>query len=125
MTTWPKGAVSIATDALCEYIKGKKVALMMNVSSTDNDGSFVMDNILKNGGANVEFFISMEHGVRGNFQGCYSDSTDTDMKTGIEIVSLYKTTLQEQSDRIAKLDAVVFSAQGHWPSSLDIYCDDV
>ena len=118
MTAWPKGKVSIATSALCDYIKGKNVALMMNVSATDNDGSFVMDNIIKNSKANVEFFISMEHGVRGNYQGCYSDNADTDVKTGIEIVSLYKTTFDEQKDRIAGLDAVVFSAQDiglrHW-----------
>ena len=125
MTAWPKGKVSIATNALCEYIKGKKVALMMNVSSTDNDGSFVMDNIIKDGGAKVEFFISMEHGVRGNFQGCYSDSADVDTKTGVEIVSLYKTTLQEQAERIKKLDAVVFSAQDiglrHWTFTAMMY----
>lgn len=125
MALWPKGKVSIATNALCEYIKGKKVALMMNVSSTDNDGSFVMDNIIKDGRAKVEFFLSMEHGVRGNFQGCYSDNSDTDVKTGIEIVSLYKTTLEDESDRIKKLDAVIFSAQDiglrHWTFTALMY----
>ena len=125
MSTWPKGAVNIATDALCKYITGKKVALMMNASSTDNDGSFVMDNIIKNSEAQVEFFISMEHGVRGNFQGCYSDSADIDTKTGIEIVSLYKTTLQDQAERIKNLDAVVFSAQDiglrHWTFTAMMY----
>ena len=125
MTAWPKGKVSIATDALCKYIKGKKVALMMNVSSTDNDGGFVMDNIIKDGGAKVEFFISMEHGVRGNFQGCYSDSADVDAKTGIEIKSLYKMPLQDMGDDIKELDAVVFSAQDiglrHWTFTAMMY----
>ena len=119
MKKWNGGAVTLACDALRERIAGKKIALMMNTTATDNEGRLLLDVIVREKWAEVAFFFGMEHGVRGDLYGGDGRLSDVDVKTGIRIVNLYKyPELRPPVSEIEKVEAVVFCAQDvgvrHW-----------
>ena len=66
MALWTPGAVRIATDELREYIRGKRIALMMNSSALDSEGRTLIDRIAEEKWADIAFLFGMEQGVRGN-----------------------------------------------------------
>lgn len=119
MKQWKKGKVTLACDELRERIKGKKIALMMNTTAIDNEGRPIIDVIINENWADVEFFFGMEHGVRGDLYAGDGKLSDVDAKTGIKIVNLYDyPRLQPPVEWVEKVDAVVFCAQDvgvrHW-----------
>ena len=59
MVKWPKGKVTIGDEKLYDYIKGKKVALMMNTTAVDNNGKFIMDTIFEEKIADIAFFFRL------------------------------------------------------------------
>lgn len=119
MKYWETGKVRLACEELREHIKGKRIGLMMNTSAIDNEGRLLVDRIVEEKWAEVAFFFGMEHGVRGNLYAGGGDQTDVDEKTGIQIISMYKTEGHRPPPEIvAQVDAVVFCAQDtgirHW-----------
>lgn len=119
MKQWKKGAVTLACDELREKIASKKIALMMNTTALDNEGRLLIDVIVNEKWADVEFFFGMEHGVRGDLYANDGKLSDCDSKTGIKIVNLYEyPRLQPPVEWVEKVDAVVFCAQDvgvrHW-----------
>lgn len=120
MKQWKQGKVTLACDELREHIRGRKIALMMNTTAIDNEGRLLIDVIVKEKWADVEFFFGMEHGVRGDMYAGDGKLSDKDAKTGIRIVNLYDYPPRNKPpvEWIKKVDAVVFSAQDvgvrHW-----------
>ena len=119
MTLWSPKAVTLACDELREYVKGKRIALMMNTTALDNEGRLLIDRIAEEQWASVAFFLGMEHGVRGNLYAGDSRLCACDERTGTPIVNLYEyPKCQPPADRLREVDAVVFSAQDvgvrHW-----------
>ena len=119
MKQWKTENVQLACDELRERIRGKKVALMMNTSAIDNEGRLLLDRIVEEHWAEVLFFFSMEHGIRGNLSGGNSDRDDIDEKTGVKIIKLSKYPGKRLPVEImSQVDAVVFCAQDvgirHW-----------
>ena len=45
MVRWKTGAVTLACDELREYVKGRRIALMMNTTALDNEGRLLIDRI--------------------------------------------------------------------------------
>ena len=119
MKKWKPGKVILACDELRKYIKGKKIALMMNTTATGNDGRLLIDTIAEEKWADIECFFGMEHGVRGNLYAGDGKLSAVDSKTGIRIVNLYDyPRYRPPVEEVAKVDAVVFCAQDvgvrHW-----------
>ena len=119
MARWKSGAVTLACEELREYVKGRRIALMMNTTALDNEGQLLIDRIAEEQWATVAFFLGMEHGVRGNLYAGDSHLCACDERTGIPIVNLYDyPRLAPPADRLREVDAVVFSAQDvgvrHW-----------
>lgn len=113
------GTVNIALEELRRTIAGKKIALMMNTSALDNSGRLLIDVIAEEKTATVEFFLGMEHGVRGNLYAADGKLPSMDERTGIPIVNLYDyPELVPPVEEIERVDAVVFCAQDvgvrHW-----------
>ena len=113
------GTVNIATNDLCRAIAGKRIALMMNTSALDNRAKLLIDVIVEEKWAQVEFFFGMEHGVRGNLYAGKGNLPEVDERTGIPIVNLYNYPgFVPPVEEIARVDAVVFCAQDvgvrHW-----------
>lgn len=112
-------AVDLATDELRRAISGKKIALMMNTSAITRDGKLLLDLIVEEKWASVEFFFGMEHGVRGNLYAADGKLPGVDERTGIPIINLYDYPgAVPPAKEIARVDAVVFCAQDvgvrHW-----------
>ena len=119
MALWNSGAVTLACDELREYIKGRRIALMMNTTALDNEGRLLVDRIADEKWAEVAFFLGMEHGVRGNLYAADSHLSAIDERTGISVVNLYDyPKCQPPASLLREVDAVVFSAQDvgvrHW-----------
>ncbi len=119
MKQWKTGNVALACEELREKVRGKKIALMMNTSAIDNEGRLLLDRIVQEHWAQVLFFFSMEHGIRGNFSGGNSDTEDVDEKTGVKIIRLSKYPgKRPPAELMSQVDAVVFCAQDtgirHW-----------
>ena len=119
MKSWSRGRVLLGIDELKSKIAGKRIALMMNTSALDHDGNLLIDRIVQDWKADVAFLFGMEHGVRGNLMAADSSLAAVDEVTGLPIVNLYKyPKLAPPPEEIAKVDAVVFSAQDvgirHW-----------
>ena len=119
MALWTPGAVTLACDELRDYVRGKRIALMMNTTALDNEGRSLIDRIAGEKWAEIAFLIGMEHGVRGNLFGGDGKLDACDAPTGLPIVNLYKCPkLKPPVDRLREVDAVVFSAQDvgvrHW-----------
>ena len=81
MKSTPLGRVEIATDELRRAIAGKKIALMMNTSALDNQCRLLIDVIVEEKWATVEFFFGMEHGVRGNLYAADGKLPSVDERT--------------------------------------------
>lgn len=116
---WHEGRVRLACDALRAHVKGKRIALMMNTTALDNEGRFLIDRIVDEKWASVEFLLGMEHGVRGNLFAGDGDLEMKDSRTGLPIINLYDYPKnQPPADLLCTLDAVVFCAQDvgvrHW-----------
>ena len=60
MKNWEGGMVKLACDALRECISGKKIALMMNTTAIDNEGRLLIDVIINEKWADVEFFFGAQ-----------------------------------------------------------------
>ncbi|MBE6589882.1 MAG: DUF1343 domain-containing protein [Ruminococcaceae bacterium] len=119
MKTWHGGATLLACDELREKIRGKRIALMMNTTALDNEGSLLIDKIVDEKWSEVVFLLGMEHGVRGNLYAAESGIPACDARTGLPVVNLYDyPRLQPPIDRLMEVDAVVFCAQDvgvrHW-----------
>ena len=119
MTLWTPGAVTIACEELREYVRGKRIALMMNTTALDNEGRLLIDRIVEEGWGNVAFLLGMEHGVRGNLSAGDGKLDACDARTGLSIINLYKyPEFRPPSDRLREVDAVIFCAQDvgvrHW-----------
>ena len=57
MALWTPGAVAIACDELREYVKGKRIALMMNMTALDNEGRILIDRIAEEKWTTVAFLL--------------------------------------------------------------------
>lgn len=116
---WHRGRVTLACDALQAYVRGKRIALMMNTTALDNEGRFLIDRMVDEKWASVAFLLGMEHGVRGNLFASDARLEMTDQRTGLPIVNLYDyPRCQPPVERLREVDAVVFCAQDvgvrHW-----------
>lgn len=119
MKYWQSGTVSLACDELREYVKGKRIALMMNTTALDNEGRLLIDRIADEKWTTVAFLLGMEHGVRGNLSAGDGRLAASDPRTGLPVVNLYDyPRCQPPAERLAEVDAVVFCAQDvgvrHW-----------
>jgi uncharacterized protein YbbC (DUF1343 family) len=78
-----------AADQIDQYLpllKGKKVALLVNHTSTIG-GTHIIDTLLKLG-VNIKVAFGPEHGFRGDAPDGAKIETTTDAKTGVPVVSL-------------------------------------
>ena len=116
---WLGGCVRLACEALRGRVKGKRIALMMNTTALDNEGRLLIDRIVDEKWADVEFLLGMEHGVRGNLFAGDGKLEMTDSRTGLPIVNLYDYPgCKPPVERLREVDTVVFCAQDvgvrHW-----------
>lgn len=96
-------------DAYLPMIKGKKVALVVNQTSTIGERHLV-DTLLKSG-VLVQTVFSPEHGFRGEADAGEKITDGKDPKTGVALVSLYGKKRKPGAEDLKGIDWVIFDIQ--------------
>lgn len=92
------------------YLKGKRVALVVNQTSTTADGSHLVDALLLNE-VDVKTIFAPEHGFRGEADAGATVANGVDQQTGLPIISLYGKNKKPAQKQLADVDVVVFDIQ--------------
>lgn len=97
-------------DRKLSMLKGKKVGMLVNHTSTLPDGTFLLDTLLASG-IQVTSLFGPEHGIRGDLDAgkYYKDGKDT--RTGLPVVSLYGSKMKPSPADLTNVDIVVFDIQ--------------
>jgi len=90
-------------------IKGKKVGIFANHTSTVGNGHLV--DTLKKLGVDIRVIFGPEHGFRGTIPDGVKIADYKDEKTGILVVSLYGTKRRPTVDDIKDVDVLIFDIQ--------------
>ncbi|GAB2542680.1 exo-beta-N-acetylmuramidase NamZ family protein [Rufibacter soli] len=106
-----KGLITGAdqTEKYVPYLKGKKVAMVVNQSSTIG-GKPSVDSLLAAGIQIVKVF-GPEHGFRGNASNGAHVGDEVDAKTGIPIISLYGKKKKPSKEDLAGVDVLIYDIQ--------------
>lgn len=90
-------------------LKGKKVALLINHTSTIGN-AHIVDALLKKGVA-IKVIFGPEHGFRGDAPDGAKIETVTDQKTGIPVVSLYGKKNKPAPEDLKDVDIMLYDIQ--------------
>lgn len=99
-------------ERVTEYLpklKGKRVGLVVNQTSTINQTHLV--DSLKKLNIKIVAIFAPEHGFRGDHSAGAKVNSTTDEKTGLSVISLYGKNYKPSNDIMKKLDVVVFDIQ--------------
>lgn len=97
------------TQQYVPYLKGKRVALVVNQTSIIGRKASV-DSLLSMGITVVRIF-GPEHGFRGNASNGAKVADDRDAQTGIPVLSLYGKRKKPLPEDLADVDVVVYDIQ--------------
>lgn len=97
------------TGAYLEQLKGRKVGLIVNQTSTVN-GSHLVDWLVAEN-VQVKKIFAPEHGFRGTADAGQQIKNGADPKTGLPIISLYGKNKKPTADQMAGLDLIIFDIQ--------------
>lgn len=105
-----------STDVFLKYhtklVKGKRVGLITNQSAVTNNGTSVLDAIVRHPDVNVVALFAPEHGVRGNIPAGQPVNNTRDAKTGLPVYSTYQPGSKEPSPaHLKKVDILIFAIQ--------------
>jgi uncharacterized protein YbbC (DUF1343 family) len=91
------------------YLKGKRVAMLAN--QTTIIGKKHLVDSLQALGINIVKVFGPEHGFRGNASAGVSVSDETDVATGIPVISLYGRKNKPTKEDLANVDIVIYDLQ--------------
>ncbi len=85
-------------------LKGKRVALLAHVASVDRQLRFTPTLLDEHPEVNLTVLFGPEHGLYGTAQDMEGVSTSIDPGTGLDVISLYGTTLESLKPKPEDLD---------------------
>lgn len=91
------------------YLKGKRVGLVVNQTSTIGK-THLADTLLSHG-VKITVIFAPEHGFRGDADAGAHISNSVDSKTGLPILSLYGKNKKPSPDYLKNVDVVLFDIQ--------------
>ena len=97
------------TELYVPYLKGKRVALLAN--QTALIGKTHLVDSLKSLGITIVKVFGPEHGFRGNASAGIAVTDETDVKTGIPIISLYGKKNKPTKEDLANVDIMIYDLQ--------------
>ena len=104
--------ITIGAEQLELYLnllKNKSIALMVNPSSLVGK-SHLVDTLIASG-INIKKIFSPEHGFRGTADAGEKISNETDIKTGLPVISLYGDNKKPTEAQLKDIDVIVFDIQ--------------
>jgi len=98
-------------DVVAEMLKGKRVGLVVNqTSSIEKTQTHLLDALLDYG-VSVKKVFAPEHGFRGTGEAGENISDSRDRKTGVPILSIYGKNKKPTAAQMQDIDVVVFDIQ--------------
>jgi uncharacterized protein YbbC (DUF1343 family) len=97
------------TGKYLQYLKGKRVAMLAN--QTTIIGKKHLVDSLQALGINIVKVFGPEHGFRGNASAGASVADETDVATGIPVISLYGRKNKPTKEDLADVDIVIYDLQ--------------
>ncbi|MBL4934176.1 DUF1343 domain-containing protein [Clostridium sp. YIM B02515] len=107
-----KAKVRLGIDNLEKYIDifdGKKVGLITNPSGMNSNFESTID--VLNSKTSLTTLFAAEHGIRGNSQAGGTVGSETDVKTGLPVYSIYGSTLKPTPDMLKNVDILAYDMQ--------------
>ncbi|RYY96724.1 MAG: DUF1343 domain-containing protein [Chitinophagaceae bacterium] len=96
-------------DQYLPLLKGKRVALLVNQTSTS--GGRHLADALRAQGVTLQVIFGPEHGFRGNAPDGAKVESSTDEATGVRVVSLYGKKLKPAAEDLKNVDVMVYDIQ--------------
>ena len=97
------------TEKYLPYLKGKRVAMMANLTSVIGKTHLV--DSLKSRGVNIVKVFGPEHGFRGNASAGVHVADEVDIATGIPVISLYGKKNKPTKEDLADVDILIYDLQ--------------
>ncbi len=97
------------TDLYLPLLKGKRVGLTVNQTSTIGN-THLIDSLISRG-VNVVKIFAPEHGLRGLADAGATVNDSVDQKTGIKVISLYGAKKKPSAEDLDSIDIMVFDLQ--------------
>jgi uncharacterized protein YbbC (DUF1343 family) len=97
------------TELYFDYLKGKKIAVVANPTSTIGS-THLVDSMLASG-IQIQKVFGPEHGFRGNAANGEDVHDEKDPKTGLPVISLYGPRRKPSVQDLSGLQIVVFDLQ--------------
>ena len=101
------------TEAYVPLLKGKKIAIVANQTSVifKSDGHTHLVDSLLSLDVDIKHVFAPEHGFRGNFDAGEHVKNSTDVKTGLDLISLHGKNRKPSQEQLEGLDLVLFDIQ--------------
>ncbi len=97
------------TELYVPYLKGKRVAIMANLTSIIGQTHLV--DSLQRSGINIVKVFGPEHGFRGNASAGTAVADEIDSATGIPLISLYGKKNKPTKEDLADVDILIYDLQ--------------
>jgi uncharacterized protein YbbC (DUF1343 family) len=94
-----------------KQLAGKRVGLITNQTSVDQNGMNAVDAFSKAGNFKLAAIFSPEHGFRGTEEGGVLIASSTDPVTGAPVFSLYGKNKRPSPEMLKNVDVLVFDIQ--------------
>jgi uncharacterized protein YbbC (DUF1343 family) len=98
------------TEKIKDFVKNRRIGLIMNQTSILPDGTHLLDALLKDG-LNIKKVFAPEHGFRGTDDAGAAIKNSLDRKTGIPVVSVYGKNRKPTAEQLADIDVIIFDIQ--------------
>ena len=97
------------TDQYVPYLKGKRVAILANLTSVIGK-THLVDSLMRSG-INIVKVFGPEHGFRGNASAGTGVADEIDVATGIPVISLYGKKNKPTKEDLANVDIMIYDLQ--------------
>lgn len=91
-------------------VKNKTIAVVTNQTGLLQDGTFLVDFLVKNN-IKIKTIFAPEHGFRGDADAGEHVKNGVDTKTGIPIISLYGDNKKPKPEQLKGIDLILFDIQ--------------
>ncbi|MBR5532284.1 MAG: DUF1343 domain-containing protein, partial [Bacteroidales bacterium] len=105
--------VKCGADKIDEIVKistNKRVALIVNQTSTTECGTHLVDTLIACG-VKINTIFAPEHGFRGNADAGESVKDGIDTRSGVKIISLYGKNKRPSTEQLSDVDIIIFDIQ--------------
>jgi uncharacterized protein YbbC (DUF1343 family) len=101
------------TEAYLPLLKGKKIAVVANQTSVifNSDGHTHLVDSLLSLDVDIKHVFAPEHGFRGDYDAGEHVNNSTDIKTGLDLISLHGKNRKPSQGQLEGLDLVLFDIQ--------------